>query len=86
MDSSLFYTPMPFTLQMAGADMAVTMLQLLTAATQAAEVLTDSTLTVDQLHTVLCVCGQSHTDTSHQEELSSSRCLAQRRTSLQRYQ
>ena len=27
------------------------------------------------------VCGPSHTDTSHQEDLSSSRCHAQRRTS-----
>jgi hypothetical protein len=35
--------------------MAVTMLQLLTAVTHAAVVLTDSTLTVDKLHTVLCV-------------------------------
>jgi len=52
---------------MAVADMAVSMLLLLlTAVTQAAVALTDSTLTTDQLHTVLCVFGPSHTDTSHQ--------------------
>jgi len=35
--------------------MAVSMLLLLTAVTQAAVALTGSTLTTDQLHTVLCV-------------------------------
>jgi len=42
--------------------MAVTMLQLLllTAVTQAAVALTDSTLTTDQLHTVLCVWTVAH--------------------------
>jgi len=49
---------MQFSLQMAGADISVSMLllMLLTVVTQAAAVaLTDSTLTTDQLHTVLCV-------------------------------
>jgi hypothetical protein len=58
MNRRFFYTPMQFSLQMAGADMAVsTLLQLLllTAVTQAAVTLTHSTLTTDQLHTVLCV-------------------------------
>jgi len=48
---------MHFSLQMAAADMFATMLYtlLLTAVTQAAVPLTDSTLTTAQLHTVLCV-------------------------------
>jgi len=48
---------MHFSLQMAAADMSVTMLYmlLLTAVTQAAVPLTDSTLPTVQLHTVLCV-------------------------------
>ena len=49
---------MHFSLQMAGADASVSMLLLLllSAVTQAAAVaLTVSTLTTDQLHTVLCV-------------------------------
>ena len=49
--------PMHFSLQMAGADMSVSMLLplmlLLAAFTQAAVALTVSTLTTDQLHTVL---------------------------------
>jgi hypothetical protein len=45
---------------MSGADRAVSMLLLLTAVTQAAVVLTDSTLTTDQLHTVLCVWTVAH--------------------------
>jgi len=52
----LSYTSMQFFLQMSGPDMAVNILLLLTAVTQAAVALTDSTLTTDQLHTVLCVC------------------------------
>jgi len=40
---------------MSGAETAVSMLLLLTAVTQTAVALTDSTLTTDQLHTVLCV-------------------------------
>jgi len=48
---------MHFSLQMAPADMFATMLYtlLLTAVTQAAVPLTDSTLPKDQQHTVLCV-------------------------------
>ena len=47
---------MNFSLQMAAADMFATMLYmlLLTAVTQAAVPMTDSTLPTDQLHTVLC--------------------------------
>jgi len=51
---------MHFSLLMAGANMAVSMLLLLTAVTQAAVALTDSTLTTDQLHTVLCVWTVAH--------------------------
>ena len=56
--------PMHFSLQMAEADMSVSMLlplMLLQAAfTQAAVALTVSTLTTDQLHTVLCVWTVAH--------------------------
>jgi hypothetical protein len=45
---------------MVTANMAVSMLLLLTAVTQAAIALTDSTLTTDQLHTVLCVWTVAH--------------------------
>ena len=50
---------MHFSLQMAAADIFATMLYtlLLTAVTQAAVPLTDSTLPTAQLHTVLCVCN-----------------------------
>jgi hypothetical protein len=51
---------MHFYLQMAGADMAVSILLLLTAVTQALVALTDSTLTADQLHTVRCVWTVAH--------------------------
>jgi hypothetical protein len=53
---------MHFSLRVAGADMAVKMLLLLllTAVTQAAVALTHSTLTTDQLHTVLCVWTVAH--------------------------
>ena len=53
---------MHFFLQMAVAEMAVSMmlLLLLTAVTQTALDLTDSTLTTDQLHTVLCVWTVAH--------------------------
>ena len=53
---------MQFSLQMVRTDMAVSMLLLflLTAVTQAALVLTHSTLTTDQLHTVLCVWTVAH--------------------------
>ena len=47
--------PIPFCLQMAGSDIFVSMLLLLIAAIQAVPGLTDSTLTTDHLHTVLCV-------------------------------
>jgi hypothetical protein len=49
-------------LQMAAADMAVStlLLLLLTAFTQATIALTHSTLTTDQLHTVLCVWTVAH--------------------------
>jgi len=48
--------PMHSSFQMAGYDIAVSiLLLLLTAVTQAAVALTDSTLTTDQLHTVLCL-------------------------------
>ena len=40
--------------------MAVSMLLLLTTVIQAAVALTDSTLTTEQLHTVLCVWTVSH--------------------------
>ncbi len=56
--------PMHFYLQMEGTDMAVSMLLLLllllTAVTQAVVAVTDSTLTTDQLHTVLCVGTVAH--------------------------
>ena len=55
------YMSMHFSLQMAGANMAVSTLLLLTAVTDAAVVLTDSTLTTDKLHTVLCVWTVAHT-------------------------
>ena len=56
MNRWLFYVPMHFSLQMAGYDTAVSiLLLLLTAVTQAAVALTDSTITTEQLHTVLCV-------------------------------
>jgi hypothetical protein len=45
---------------MSGANMAVSILLLLIAITQAAVTLTDSTLTTDQLHTVLCVWTVAH--------------------------
>ena len=54
---------MHFFLQLAGADVTVSMLLLLlllTAVTQAALALTHSTLTTDQLHTVLCVWTVAH--------------------------
>ena len=54
------YMKMHFYLQMAGFDMAVSMLLLLTAVTQAAVQLTHSTLTTDQLHTALCVLTVAH--------------------------
>ena len=50
---------MHFYLQMEGTDMAVSML-LLTVVAQAAVAVTDSTLTTDQLHTVLCVGTVAH--------------------------
>jgi hypothetical protein len=48
---------MHFSLQMAGANIPVSMLLilLLNAVTQAAVALTDSMLPTDQMHTVLCV-------------------------------
>jgi len=60
MNRLIFYMPMQFSLQIAGADMAVSMLhlllQLLTTATQAAVTVIDSTMTTDQqLQTVLCL-------------------------------
>ena len=54
MNRWFFYMPKRFRLQMSATDIAVTML-LLSAITQAAVALTHSTLTTDQLHTVLCV-------------------------------
>jgi hypothetical protein len=48
-----------FYLQMAAAYMTLKIL-LLTAVTQAAVPLTDSTLTTDQLHTVLCAWTVAH--------------------------
>jgi hypothetical protein len=52
---------MYFSLQMAGAEISVSMLLLLLAAfTQAAVALTVSTLTTHQLHTVLCVWTVAH--------------------------
>jgi hypothetical protein len=64
---------MHFTLQMAGADMSVSMLQLLllNAVTQAAVPLTDSTLTTDPLQSPVFVDRRTHTHThiSHQEDL-----------------
>ena len=78
---------MQFYLQMAGADTAVSMVQLLllTAVTQAAVVLKDSTLTTDLLQ-MSCVCGLSNREISQQDDRSSSRCHAQgwmSRTKLQ---
>ena len=71
---------MQFYLQMARADMAVSMLQLLllllTVVTQAAVALTDSTLTTDLLQ-MSCVCGLSNTEISHQDDRLSSPCHAQ---------
>ena len=69
---------MQFYLQMAGADTAVSMVQLLllTAVTQAAVVLKDSTLTTDLLQ-MSCVCGLSNREISQQDDRSSSRCHAQ---------
>jgi len=55
MNRQIIYMPMHFSLQTAVADMLVSMLLLLTAVIRAALALTDSTLTTDQLHTVLCV-------------------------------
>ena len=55
----VLYMPMHCCLQMAGSYIAVSML-LLTAVTQAAVTLTDSTLTTVQLHTVLCVLTVAH--------------------------
>jgi len=57
--------PMHFSLQMAGADMFVSMLLLLlllllTAVTQATVPLTVSTLAKDHLHTVICVWIVAH--------------------------
>jgi hypothetical protein len=49
------YMAMQFCLQMAAADIALSVLLLLTAVTQAAIAPPDPTLTTDQLHTVLCV-------------------------------
>jgi len=51
---------MQFSLQVAGDDMSIKMLLLLTSVTQAAVALTDSTLTTDQLQTVLCVWTVAH--------------------------
>ena len=53
---------MQFSLQMAVADMVVSLmlLLLLTAVTQDAVALTHSSLTTDQLHTVLCVWTVAH--------------------------
>ena len=65
---------------MAGADMAVSILLLLTVVTQAAVALTDSTLTTDQLHTVLCVWTVAHSHFAPGRPLS-SRCQAQSRKS-----
>jgi len=47
-------------LQMAAADLAVSMLLLLTAFIQVVLALRDITLTTDQLHTVLCVWNVAH--------------------------
>jgi len=52
--------PIHFSLQMVGYNISVSILLLLTAVTQAAVALTDSTLTTDQLHTVLCVWTVAH--------------------------
>jgi len=56
----ILYMTMEFCMQGAGADMAVSMLQLLTAVTPAAVALANKMLTTDQLHTVLCVWTVSH--------------------------
>jgi len=55
MNRQLFYKPVQFSLQTAVADMLFSMLLLLTAVTQVRSAPTDSTLTTDKLHTVLCV-------------------------------
>jgi hypothetical protein len=52
-DLMILYMKMQFCVQGTGADMAVSMLLLLTAVTQAAVALTYKTLTTDQLNTVL---------------------------------
>jgi len=51
---------MHFSLQMSEADTVVSMLLLLTAVTQDAVALTDSTLTTDQLHENQCVWTVAH--------------------------
>jgi hypothetical protein len=51
---------MHFSLQMAGAEMSVSMLLLLVAVNQAAVELAVSTLTTEELHTVLCVWTVAH--------------------------
>jgi len=57
----LFYMAMHFSLQMARNDVSVSILLLLAAVSQgAAEALPASTLTTDQLHTVLCVWAVAH--------------------------
>jgi len=56
----ILYMAMHSCMQEAGADMQVSMLLLLIAVTQAAVALTYSTLTTDQLHTVLCVWTVAH--------------------------
>ena len=56
----ILYIQMHFCLQMVGADKVLSMLLLLTAVTQAAVALTESTLTTDQMHTVLCVWTVAH--------------------------
>jgi len=55
MNRQIFYKPMHFSLQKAVPDMSLSMLLLLTAVTQGRLMLTDITLTTDQLHTVMCV-------------------------------
>ena len=61
----LFCIPMHFSLKMTGADMDVSMLQLLllllTAVIQAAVALKNSMLTTDLLHTVLCMDCRTQT-------------------------
>jgi len=62
MNRKLFYKPMHFCLQMAVADKVFIMLLLLTAVTQHPLTLTDSTLSTEQLHTVLCLRTVAHRD------------------------